>query len=252
MRALFLLLLLANAALFGWNWYQDRVLERAAPEPPSMADEGRGLRLLSDVAVQPLREDRSPEAPAEEPAAGPESAEPETPARPEPTEAAEPSAPDEPKPSASPPRCFRAGQIDARASRDELVAFLEERGIEARTGTEKGHGESHWVLLPPFPNTDMARNLMDRLREKGVKDLYLVPSGENRNAISLGVFKERPRADERLARIRRLGFDAEMRSLPLPSTRYWVRFSWSGERGDPPLAKMAEAAGVELEEVDCR
>lgn len=252
MRALFLLLLLANAALFGWNWYQSRVLTGARSQAPSTADEGRGLRLLSELPagrLQPIRDGRTEgrSDTSGKTAERPPSAVTEQPA---PDATASPG-PETVRPPEAPPRCYRAGQIESRAVRDRLLQALEQRGLEARSGTEEGHGESHWVLLPPFPDEDAARNVMARLREKGVRDLYLVPSGENRNAISLGVFKERPRADQRLARIRRLGFDARMRSLPLPSTRYWVRFRWPGERGEPPIPTLTEDTGVDLGEVTC-
>ncbi|HKJ77328.1 MAG TPA: SPOR domain-containing protein [Gammaproteobacteria bacterium] len=252
MRALFLLLLLANVAFFGWNWYQTRILPGGRAEAPSTAGQGRGLELLGDLPAGQLQPIRKDESRAESPQAGgtPARRQPEPPPRRERPPAAKADAP-EPPAEQLPARCYRAERIEARAGRDRLLQALKEHGVDARSGTEEGHGESHWVLLPPFPDEDAAREVMARLREKGVQDLYLVPSGENRNAISLGVFKERPRADQRLARLRRLGFDPEMRSLPLPSTRYWVRFRWPGGRAEPPLSALAETAGVEVERVDC-
>lgn len=231
MRALFLLLLLANVAFFGWNWYESGLLQQAGPGPAPSAPAGQGLRALDAVPadqLQPLRSSspRQPDA---------ATVEPEPPPQPQPVK----------------PRCYRAGMIESKAVRDRLLAALAEQGVSTETGTEPDHGESHWVVLPPLPDQEAAERMMARLRSEGLEDLYRVPSGENAHAISLGVFHQRPRADERLARVRELGFDAEMRNLALPSTRYWVRFEWPGDRGPLP-ASLAETTGAELKPAPCR
>lgn len=101
----------------------------------------------------------------------------------------------------------------------ELNGYAPEgRTVETTIGTRK------WVYLPPFPSRERARVVMNELREQDVGDLYVEPSGEYRNAISLGLFSNPNLARTRSEQIRRLGYEPRIIDLARTNTLFWLDF----------------------------
>lgn len=70
---------------------------------------------------------------------------------------------------------------------------------------------SYWVYLPPAANRAAADKRLGELKANGVKDLSVIESGPQRNAISLGVFRGEDAARSRLAALQPLGLaDAKL------------------------------------------
>lgn len=70
---------------------------------------------------------------------------------------------------------------------------------------------SYWVYLPPATNRAAADKRLGELKANGVKDLSVIESGPQRNAISLGVFRGEDAARGRLAALQPLGLaDAKL------------------------------------------
>ena len=90
--------------------------------------------------------------------------------------------------------------------------------------------KAYWVLIPPLPSRDDARAMVKRLRDADIEDLWLVPKGELRNAISLGLFSRRDAAYAHAERLRGLGFEeVEIRPKQEEVQRYWLNFSGLSE-----------------------
>jgi hypothetical protein len=80
------------------------------------------------------------------------------------------------------------------------------------------------VFLPPRGSRDAARRLTDELLEKGISDYYIMTDGELRNAVSLGLFRERKHADGLVARVRRLGFQPELETRYRDLALIWLDY----------------------------
>ncbi|BAN69889.1 hypothetical protein [endosymbiont of unidentified scaly snail isolate Monju] len=63
-----------------------------------------------------------------------------------------------------------------------------------------------YVLVPPAANREAARQTVERLKAKGVRDSWLFASGPLRNAISLGMFSQQENAMRRKRQIEKMGF----------------------------------------------
>ncbi len=63
-----------------------------------------------------------------------------------------------------------------------------------------------YVLVPPAANREAARQTVERLKAKGVRDSWLFASGPLRNAISLGMFSKKENAMRRKRQIEKMGF----------------------------------------------
>lgn len=222
MRVFVLILLLVNLAYLGWSLTYPRSTEQA----PALTEEGvAGLRLLSEVAV--------PSAPV--PASAEDAG----------------SATEEPAARAK--NCYTIGPFADAAQAMRLVDEIGARGLAAsRRDIERQEVAGYWVYLPPSRNRARALAMAGELARKGVKDYYVVPSGDFENAISLGLFSEPARAERRAAYIRALGYE------PLSNVRYrtkaafWVDYDEVDADVLPGSvwSAMAVAGGAPLQRVD--
>lgn len=227
MRALFLLLILANAVFYA---YANVVRQGGAVE-------SRIARL--QIAPEKIRLLKaSGGVPAEKPKASP---------RPKPAAPAKSAAP-------VPAACLEwgifAGPGVVRA--ESALAGLElPAGRLERAVTDAG---GYWVYMPPLKGkVDVDRKIRE-LRDLGVTEFFVVQdAGPWRNAISLGIFRTDEAAQAFLARLRQRGVRsaiAERRENFLKQVAFYVR-----EPDEATVARLTELqqqfAGSELKAGAC-
>ncbi len=122
-------------------------------------------------------------------------------------------------------RCLSLGPF----SDNEEVAAAELRlgalGLEGKRRRAEGQiWVGYWIFLPPTATRSEAETLMQALKNRGVGDVYVEPAGERENAVSLGVFSERGRAQRRFREIRELGFEPQIARRTRQGTVYWLDF----------------------------
>ncbi len=275
------LLMVLNLLVFLYGRFG---LDRPAPDrsgPRRLSDVG-SIRLVSARILAPGEAASSPAVPAEEPreeggqtepvvadeppaaAAEPKTTASEAPASEPlpspappaagaaPAETAEVPAPVEqaaPAP-AEPPAC---GEIGPFRSRIQARRLAEEMGNQAakRIGRRPTPVDvAYWVLRPPLPDRGLARQEVARLKKAGVVDLWLMPDGEFRNGISLGLYSHREAAEARAELLRKKGFEVEVRPRRKKKERYWIEFSGVSRQ---QLERLGERLpqGVALREKVC-
>ena len=107
----------------------------------------------------------------------------------------------------------------ANAIRKELISL----GISAERRMSKDNTrKGFWVLIPPETTRKLARAHISELKDKEVKDYFLVVTGEQANAVSLGVFSRSDLAQRRYDEIKALGFKVKIRRVNLPLREYWL------------------------------
>lgn len=94
-------------------------------------------------------------------------------------------------------------QAAAQAVRDRLVAAGGSAQLQAENPVR------YMVLLPPAASPAAAGETRRVLRQHGF-DAYVMPAGEYRNGISVGVFESRARALAQQRRVAELGFSAQL------------------------------------------
>jgi len=197
-RAVFLGLLAVNLVVFGWHLAVDQRSQARA----GAAEEPRAplLSLVDENAPKVPRRSELPddaglinEAPAEDNAAG--------------------------------RRCLSLGPFTDDA---ELAAAQLRLGAMGLAGEKRlAEGQiwvGYWIYLPPTDDRSDAVAMVEALRKRGVTDIYIEPAGERENAVSLGVFSERPRAQRRFREVRDLGFDPQIARRNRQGTVYWLDF----------------------------
>jgi SPOR domain len=216
-RTLALIVVLANVAFFAWSRYSGAPEGAGDPLPFKRQIEPEKLKVV--VPGEP--------APASAP-------------RPTPQAAA-------PAPAAA--KCVEWGSFTlSDAPRAEKA--LEPLALGPRVAQRRTEeAAAWWVYIPPQPNRQTAVRKAAELKALGVEDYFVVQEeGENRWALSLGVFRAEEAAQARLAALRSLGVrSARVRARETVVPKVWLQV----KDVDAPLyARLRETArGIEGSEL---
>jgi len=116
--------------------------------------------------------------------------------------------------------------------------------------------KAYWVYLQPTASRDAARKIAQKLKkEHQIKDIFIVATGDKKNAISLGVFSKFELAYRRQAEMRKLGFGAQLKDVKLPTKEYWL--DWPPQSTARLSAAQMEIVreiddSASMVETDCR
>ena len=200
MRYLFIILLMANIALFVWS-------QRITPQTQSnfkVVDQGvNKLQLISEIEPNP---NTSPENQTNNTINLNNNIQ---------------------------QLCYSAGPFDveanAHAAQETLDQVVLKSNIRKITTTQEA---GYWVYLPALASRAEALKKGRELAAAFVKDYYVVTSGDNENSISLGLYREPYNADNRIAELSTKGFkvNKEIRIEQWPE--FWLDFSISETRTD--------------------
>jgi hypothetical protein len=183
MRALFLLLVLANAAFFAWYRYLSPPEVVFDPAPMGRELEPERLKVIAEADLPPPRPRPRPEPPA-------------APLQPQPQAQAAPAA----------PKCVEWGSF-APTDVESAEKALEPLALGARLARRRTEElASWWVFIPPQKNRPGALKKAAELKALGVDDYFIVQEeGPQRWALSLGLFKSEEAAQAHLAGLRTRG-----------------------------------------------
>ena len=84
--------------------------------------------------------------------------------------------------------------------------------------------KEYWVYIPPLPDRASAINLLRELQSKGV-DSFVVSEGKYKHSISLGVFREKERADRVAAKRKEEGYKAVIQLKTKELNQYWALYN---------------------------
>ncbi|WP_375194066.1 hypothetical protein [Marinobacter sp.] len=128
--------------------------------------------------------------------------------------------------------CVRLGWLPSAQQAQRLVdnqPLASEAGFRVEE-VERELPPLHWVIIPPQPPEVALRQFRD-IQRRGI-DSYLVTEGENRNAISLGLFESRESAISVLEEKKRQNLNAVLVNFPRNQISYALSFE-----AEPELAE---------------
>jgi len=98
-----------------------------------------------------------------------------------------------------------------KASTDADTALTQYAGEGMRTSLRSAQGQifiGHWVMIRDVADRETGNKILEKLRQGGLADAYLVPTEEGGVNISLGLFGELDRAEK---------VELQAKSLDLPA-----------------------------------
>lgn len=212
MRRLLLVLLLANAAMLAWRHW---VLTPETGERPPTAED----RLL---ALEDAPRVVDPSQPASE-----------TP----------------PAPAAA-VRCVSIGPFASVEAYSTFAEQLQALGLSPVEMVEEGQlWVGHW-LVATYDSHGEARAAVERLREGGVPDAYVI-SGEDTFTVSLGLFTQRQRAERLRELAVAMAIEGELRDRFRTATVYRLLLAVPDGVTLPGLPEGEAASDARIAPADC-
>ena len=222
MRWFALLLVLANVGFFGWHFWLPVPL---GDEPPPLSiDAAPSLDRLDEVNLDEFVR-RTP-----------------VPMRTSGNRNAEAA-------------CFAVGPLAGEYSEGSVMGrvreWLKSRGGRVGLRTGKYHEISYyWVYLPPVGTRDAARERVRELGANAFGSAVVVPEGNMKNAVSIGVYGLRSALERDLSRLKAKGFEPEVQRVRRTGRSIW--FTAQFPPGYEFPAKRFAVAFAGLEAVDTR
>ena len=223
MRALFLVLLLANAGFFAWSRYLWAPETAADPAPLARQIEPGKLRVVAPADLPP---------PA--PVAAPKPA----------------SAPPPPAPLASALKCIEWGGFTL-ADAPHAEKALEPLALGTRLAQRRTEETaSWWVYIPSQKNRQGALRKAAELKGLGIEEYFILQEeGPQRWALSLGVFRSEDAAQARLAALRQQGVrTAQVGQRETIVPKLWLQVS----NVDPALERRLAEIALRMEGSELR
>jgi hypothetical protein len=213
-RALFLVLLLANILFFAWTrWLAPAPEAGGHPTPSSQGS--RAIHLLREVPVaqQGLAVAPGPEAMG-------------------PGEAA---------------TCVSGGPYLDRAAAEQAAARLDQLGFTSRLRPSRDEvWAGHWVRIDNLATPADAENALATLRAAGIADAYLLTDEPPGNVVSLGVFADAERSAKVIAIARKAGFTPKADDRFRLEDVFWLDVDRDANAGLPGLEVFRGAGGEGL------
>ncbi len=147
--------------------------------------------------------------------------------------------------------CYSLGPMLDEKQSKKLEKKLEQGGFKPKhkaiTGTEP---KSYWVYFPAEKTIEDAKAVANQLQIANVEDHFIVRKGKYVNAISLGLYNSYDRAKIRVRGLKKIGFNAKIKTRYKEVTRHWLDFqetsakrlknsAWEKIEKDNPLQKIA-------------
>lgn len=196
MRLLILILLIANFLTFAWfQWGQPVPI----PAPKEVSPEK--IHIVRDeppaLTKPPAKPVTGTPSQAATPAPGPV--------------AAIAPAPIKPASPVTPTLCAIWGPIPAQRVEDAQIRLNKFKlGVRLTMLDTPIHSGPYWVYLPPLKSKAEADTKAEELQKMGIKDIAVVRDGKWQNAISMGLYGKETIANDRLAKLKKLGISAQI------------------------------------------
>ncbi|MBQ0834316.1 hypothetical protein [Marinobacter sp.] len=108
----------------------------------------------------------------------------------------------------------------------------------------------HWVIVPPQPPGAALEQFQD-MQNQGI-DSYLVTEGENKNAISLGLFESRNAAISVLEEKKHQNLNAVLANFPRNQISYALSFEVSSEFVEEQIQAVEADYGVNFDFIEIK
>ena len=239
MRLVFLALLVANIAFFGWARWVDRPPKIVAGNARESSVPPLQLVPGSATATPAAANAQMQATPAEAPVA---SATPEgaasAAAAVTPTAPASAPAPSVTTATGTPLRCRTLGPFEEATAANAVATRLRSRGFSPRDrSAETANPNVYWVYIGEL-TSEMQRRAIQTLNAAGIHDAASMSQPEQSDRVSVGVFADQAHAVKRAEQVRTLGFKPTLGMRQRTVTAHWLDFDLKAGDPDPPSAEL--------------
>ena len=150
----------------------------------------------------------------------------------------------------APTQCMSFGPFANPAALRRAHELLVPRVVIARVREVPLGKPTGWrVYIPALASKDAAQAMADRILAAGLDDLFVMPSGPDRNGIALGRFGNEEAARRRLAQLEAAGFTAQVAPLGDVAVEGWI--DAGATAAFDPARVAQEIAAAQARPLDC-
>ena len=152
--------------------------------------------------------------------------------------------------------CYRVGPFSNEISASRLLETLTSVDVASSSlDIEINQRPSKYIVMTRKQAGRTPKELEKQFRKSGVKDLYLVRSGQNKGRISLGIYNGPVSAGRRRDSLNSIGIDLEVVEVNRDLSTVWVSMALNSAPGSrmelqSTLAEVEPEAGVQSAECD--
>jgi hypothetical protein len=152
--------------------------------------------------------------------------------------------------------CFQSTPLDNLEDAQALQQSLVTLGIsESKRIMVQTQKVNYWVMIPADKDVAKVNDAIASLKQRRIKDFFIVRSGRYENAISLGVYSTRERAEQRYKEISKLKLrirKPEIEALELPAKQLVVTFRLDSDESPEGLTALLESVKPpRLQKISC-
>lgn len=131
--------------------------------------------------------------------------------------------------------CIQIGFFKKEQNIDKVASVLKSLGVipEIKHNTHK-EKLGFWIIYPAQKTMDKSIELMDKVRSKGYDNAFLFTDGENKGAISLGMFSNFKNASNHLQKLIKKEIPATIVPRNKETKEYFIEYQQSNEDSIPP------------------
>jgi hypothetical protein len=119
--------------------------------------------------------------------------------------------------------CFTYGPLPEERQAAWLGDWFRSRRAEIRSRTSEDPGRRlFWVYLAPAETLQSAMQVVENLKQRGVRDYRLISKGDLGNAVSLGLFSSQEAVNARLQELKEKGFQPVVVPYSNVQRFYWI------------------------------
>ncbi len=133
-------------------------------------------------------------------------------------------------------KCFSLGPFETDEKSGTVYGSLFDAGIQAKQRTvNQRQPKSYWVYLAAYESQAEAQKVVTFLKSHNINEFYIWLEGSQKNAVSLGLFKQLSTAREKIAEIKKLGLEPKMDVHFDEFSEYWIDFNHNDQSHMPKV-----------------
>jgi hypothetical protein len=158
-------------------------------------------------------------------------------------------------PVSSKQACHAIGPFADEGKGREVADRLRQSGVVGDLRKYEEPDNRYWVYLPPYGTQGAAFQAEKALKQQGIVDIQVLAGGAKKNAVSLGVFRDRAIAERRVQQIQGMDYAPNLEVLERTRATYWLEYPAGADKvlsDDQWQALSNDYPGLRLENRPCR
>lgn len=148
--------------------------------------------------------------------------------------------------------CYSVGAFYSKSEIRPVLDGLKNHVLKIRTREITSSQEAgYWVFIPAKQSREEALNIGRDLSRNNVRDYYVVTGGENENTISLGLYREKQNADDRLIELQNKGFNPQKQVRIEQWPEFWLDYTIASDQVSSLLDINELNNNIETNKVEC-